>query len=54
MNDNQLAIDEADPAAAAFSRLEREMALMRRAVEHLAAEKVDTSARLYRSQSSDF
>lgn len=32
---------EADPAAEAFGRLEREMALMRRAVEHLATERAD-------------
>lgn len=32
---------EADPATQAFMRLEREMALMRRAVEHLAAEKAE-------------
>ena len=31
----------ADPATQAFARLEGEMALMRRAVEHLAAEKAD-------------
>lgn len=30
-----------DPAAEAFARLEGEMALMRRAVEHLAAERAD-------------
>lgn len=41
MNDNDRAADEADPATEAFSRLEGEMALMRRAVEHLAAEKAD-------------
>lgn len=41
MNDNEPAIDEGDPATEAFSRVEREMALMRRAVEHLAAEKAD-------------
>lgn len=41
MNDNERADDESDPATEAFSRLEREMALMRRAVEHLAAEKAD-------------
>ena len=32
---------ENDPAAEAFARLEGEMALMRRAVEHLAAERAD-------------
>lgn len=32
---------ESDPAAEAFARLEGEMALMRRAVEHLAAERAD-------------
>lgn len=32
---------EVDPATEAFARLEGEMALMRRAVEHLAAEKGD-------------
>ncbi|HKX77691.1 MAG TPA: DUF6118 family protein [Novosphingobium sp.] len=32
---------EGDPAAEAFARLEGEMALMRRAVEHLAAERPD-------------
>ena len=32
---------EADPATLAFARLEGEMALMRRAVEHLAAEKAE-------------
>lgn len=32
---------EIDPATQAFTRLEGEMALMRRAVEHLAAEKAD-------------
>lgn len=41
MNDNDRLVDETDPATEAFSRLEREMALMRRAVEHLAAEKAD-------------
>lgn len=42
MNDNErVREDDHDPAAEAFSRLEREMALMRRAVEHLAAEKAD-------------
>lgn len=30
-----------DPATEAFTRLEREMALMRRAVEHLASERAD-------------
>lgn len=32
---------EADPAAEAFARLEGELALMRRAVQHLAAERAD-------------
>ncbi len=32
---------QSDPATAAFARLESEMALMRRAVEHLAAERAD-------------
>lgn len=32
---------DADPAAEAFARLEGEMALMRRAVQHLAAERAD-------------
>lgn len=32
---------DTDPAAEAFARLEGEMALMRRAVEHLAAERAD-------------
>ncbi len=32
---------ESDPAAEAFARLEGEMALMRRAVQHLAAERAD-------------
>lgn len=32
---------EADPAAEAFARLEGEMALVRRAVQHLAAERAD-------------
>lgn len=41
MNDNDRATSETDPAAEAFSRLEGEMALVRRAVEHLAAEKSD-------------
>jgi len=42
MNDNERAYEEdSDPAAEAFSRLEHEMALMRRAVAHLAAEKAD-------------
>lgn len=35
------ATGEHDSAAEAFGRLEREMALMRRAVEHLAAERAD-------------
>ena len=34
-------VNEADPATQAFARLEGEMALVRRAVEHLAAEKAD-------------
>ena len=33
--------DESDPAAEAFARLEGELALMRRAVQHLAAERAD-------------
>lgn len=33
--------DDIDPAAAAFTRLEEEMALMRRAVQQLAAERAD-------------
>lgn len=42
MNDNErVREDDDDPAAEAFARLERETALMRRAVEHLAAEKAD-------------
>ena len=36
-----LAQAERDPAVEAFARLEGEMALMRRAVEHLAAERAD-------------
>ncbi len=32
---------EIDPATQAFARLERQMALMRRAVEHLATEPTD-------------
>jgi hypothetical protein len=32
---------EADPATEAFARLEGELALMRRAVQHLAAERAD-------------
>lgn len=43
MNDNDRVSDEADSATEAFSRLEGEMALMRRAVEHLAAEKADVT-----------
>jgi hypothetical protein len=39
-NDNDAA-EAADPATAAFSRLEGEIALMRRAVEKLATEKAD-------------
>lgn len=39
-NDNDVA-EAADPATAAFLRLEREIALMRRAVERLASEKAD-------------
>jgi len=36
------ALDEqADPATQAFARLERQMALMRRAVEHLSTERVE-------------
>lgn len=42
MNDNARAYENNDdPAAEAFARLEREMALMRRAVEHVAAERAD-------------
>lgn len=37
----RLAKVESDPAAAAFARLEGELALMRRAVQHLAAERAD-------------
>lgn len=37
----RLAKVESDPAAEAFARLEGEMALMRRAVQHLAAERAD-------------
>ena len=33
-----------DPAAEAFARLEGELALMRRAVQHLAAERADNIA----------
>ena len=36
-----LAKVESDPAAEAFARLEGELALMRRAVQHLAAERAD-------------
>jgi Family of unknown function (DUF6118) len=36
-----IAETEADPAAEAFARLEGEMALVRRAVQHLAAERAD-------------
>lgn len=32
---------KSDPAAEAFARIERQMAMMRRAVEHLAAERAD-------------
>lgn len=39
MNDNEL--ESEDPAAAAFARLEGEVALMRRATEKLAAEKAE-------------
>lgn len=39
------ALDEqADPATQAFARLERQMALMRRAVEHLSTERVEIAA----------
>ena len=38
--DGEVELDT-DPAAEAFTRLEREMALMRRAVEHLASERAD-------------
>lgn len=41
MNADDEATEERDRAAEAFSRLEGEMALVRRAVEHLAAEKAD-------------
>lgn len=34
--------DEIDPATQAFAQLERQMALMRHAVEHLSAERTDT------------
>lgn len=34
-------LEEPDPAAQAFARLEGEMAMMRRAVQHLAAERAD-------------
>lgn len=37
----RLATVESDPAAEAFARLEGELALMRRAVQHLAAERAD-------------
>lgn len=37
----RLAQVESDPAAEAFARLEGELALMRRAVQHLAAERAD-------------
>ena len=37
----RLAKVESDPAVEAFARLEGEMALMRRAVQHLAAERAD-------------
>lgn len=37
----RLAKVESDPAAEAFARLEGELALMRRAVQHLAAERAD-------------
>lgn len=36
-----LADQQADPATQAFARLERQMALMRRAVEHLSTERAD-------------
>lgn len=36
-----LADQQADPATQAFARLERQMALMRRAVEHLSTERTD-------------
>ena len=39
--DDRERVGEADPATRAFARLEGEMALMRRAVEHLAAEKAE-------------
>ncbi|KQZ73884.1 hypothetical protein ASD73_14000 [Sphingopyxis sp. Root154] len=47
-NDVQL-IDTIDPAAAAFSRLEGEIALMRRAVENLATEKANIDIPDYNS-----
>jgi Family of unknown function (DUF6118) len=37
----KLVMVESDPAAEAFARLEGELALMRRAVQHLAAERAD-------------
>ncbi len=37
----KMATVESDPAAEAFARLEGELALMRRAVQHLAAERAD-------------
>lgn len=39
MSDDEIITEESDPAADAFSRLEGEIALMRRAVQQLAAEK---------------
>ena len=40
-NELQPYAPHADPATLAFTRLEQEMALLRRAVEHLAAEKAE-------------
>ena len=41
MTNNVQSIEPMDPAAAAFSRLEGEIALMRRAVENLTTEKAN-------------
>ena len=41
MTNDVRSVEPADPAAAAFSRLEREIALIRRAVENLATEKAN-------------
>lgn len=43
------AVEQADPAAAAFSRLEGEIALLRRGVENLAAEKASIDVPDYSS-----